>query len=93
MSKSHRGLTLFSAVGAAIAAFAGSVTAAFASQAPPADGGGYVAQAPPTVVVTHNGSPVWTYLVVAVAAAVLTLALAWAVTRFRHAHAISAQAA
>lgn len=35
MSKSHRGLTLFSAVGAAIAVFAGSVTAAFASQAPP----------------------------------------------------------
>jgi hypothetical protein len=93
MSKSHRGRTLFFAVGAAIAAFAGSVSAAVASQAPPADGGGYVTGTPTTVVVTHTGAPGWTYLVVAVAAAALTLTLAWAVTRFRHAHVVSARAA
>lgn len=46
-------------------------------------------QSPPpvTTVITHTGSPVWTYLVVALAAAALSLAAAWAVTRFRDAHA------
>jgi hypothetical protein len=48
---------------------------------------------PATTVVNHTGSPVWTYLVVALGAAVLTLALAWAVTRFRHTHVASVQAA
>jgi hypothetical protein len=44
--------------------------------------------APPvTTVVNRTGSAVWTYLVVALAAVVVTLAGAWMVTRLRHAHA------
>jgi hypothetical protein len=34
----------------------------------------------------HTGSQVWTYLVVALAAAGLSLALAWAVSRLPHSH-------
>jgi hypothetical protein len=77
-----------------LAYLAGSA-AAGARPAPPADGGyvGPTLPSPPTVVVTHTGSPVWTYVVVALAAAVLTLALAWAVTRFRHPQAHAATAA
>jgi hypothetical protein len=63
-----------------------------AMPAPPPDGGGLYGEhggpgAPPvTTVVNHTGSPVWTYVVVAVVAAVLTLALAWTLARLRHAH-------
>jgi len=75
-------------------AYLATAATASARQAPPADGG-YVGQPTthPTTVVTHTGSPMWTYLVVALAAAVLTLALAWTVTRLRHAHPVSASAA
>jgi len=54
--------------------------------APPSDS--YSNQSPPpvTTVVNHTGSPVWTYIVVALAAAVLTLALAWTIARLRHSH-------
>jgi hypothetical protein len=77
-------------------AYLATATAASAMPAPPPDGG-YVGQPPlpPTTVVTHTGSPMWTYVVVALAAAVLTLALAWLVARLRHARAgaVSTQAA
>jgi hypothetical protein len=39
-----------------------------------------------TTVVSHPGSPVWTYVVVALAAAALTLAVIWMAAR-RHMHA------
>ena len=39
-----------------------------------------------TTVVSHPGSPVWTYVVVALAAAVLTLTVIWMIAR-HHVHA------
>jgi hypothetical protein len=54
-----------------------------AAQHLPPDVGG---TAPPPPV-SDSGAPLWTYVVVAVAAALLTLVLAWAVTRLRQAHA------
>jgi ABC-type branched-subunit amino acid transport system permease subunit len=72
-------------------------TTAHAMPAPADGGGGYVDQTPPptTTVVTHPGSPLWTYAVVALAAAVLTLAVAWLVSRRRHPnhHTVPAEAA
>jgi hypothetical protein len=54
----------------------------------------YSNQSPPpvTTVVNHTGSPVWTYVVVALAAAVLALAVAWTVARLRQTHAGTAPA-
>jgi hypothetical protein len=67
-------------------------TNAGAMPAPPPET--YANQSPPPVtpVVNHTGSPVWTYIVVALAAAVLTLALAWTITRLRHSHTGAAPA-
>jgi hypothetical protein len=64
---------------------------------PPASGGlsgenGGPGAPPVTTVVNHTGSAVWTYVVVAIAAAVLTLALAWTLARLRHAHNTTAHA-
>jgi hypothetical protein len=73
-------------------AYLATATTAGARPAPPADGGGYVPPPTPPVIVNHTGSAVWTYLVVALAAAVLTLALAWMVERLRHAHSHAAHA-
>jgi hypothetical protein len=75
-------------------AYCATATTAGAMPAPPPDGG-YVGPTPPpaSVVVNHTGSPVWTYVVVALAAAILTLALAWTVTQLRRAHAVHPSAA
>jgi hypothetical protein len=54
--------------------------AAFALPVPPDDGGGPIPSGPPvahqdpTPIVSHHGSPLWVFLVVAVAAIVVTLA-------------------
>ncbi|HEY7045722.1 MAG TPA: hypothetical protein VH373_00780 [Jatrophihabitantaceae bacterium] len=56
---------------------------------PPADGAGAAtgvpaaAQPEPSVVVTHHGSPVWTFVVVAIVAIALTLAVQVLLTRIR----------
>lgn len=50
---------------------------------PPADGAGAATGTPPdpTVVVTHPGSPLWTFVVVAIVAIALTLAVEVLLTR------------
>jgi len=50
---------------------------------PPADGAGAATGSPPdpTVVVTHHGSPLWTFAVVAIVAIALTLAVLALLTR------------
>jgi hypothetical protein len=70
------------------AALAYLATAAEAGAMPAPPPESYSNQSPPpvTTVVNHTGSPVWTYVVVAIAAAVLTLALAWTIARLRHSH-------
>jgi hypothetical protein len=67
-------------------AYLATATKAGAMPAPPPES--YSNQSPPpvTTVVNHTGSPVWTYVVVALAAAVLTLAIAWTIARLRHSH-------
>ena len=65
-------------------AFLVTAIKAGAMPAPPPET--YSNQSPPpvTTVVNHSGAPMWTYGVVALAAAVLTLALTWTVARLRH---------
>jgi hypothetical protein len=56
---------------------------------PPPERGTVVNQSPPattTTVVNHTGSAIWTYIVVAIATALITLALAWTVAQLRRAH-------
>ena len=90
MSISHRGLLAFAAVGAAIAAFAGSVAAAAAMPVPEPDGGGAVTshpvQQPPPVYSISHGSPLWVFVVVALATAVITLAAVFATAKIRQPH-------
>jgi hypothetical protein len=80
----------------AYSTYLAAATTAAAMPTPPPDEATYANQSPPavTTVVNHTGSPVWTYVVVALAAAVLTLATTWAVSRLLHprAHTASASA-
>jgi hypothetical protein len=74
----------------ALASLANLATASSASAMPkpPPDDATYANQAPgpATTVVNHTGSPVWTYVVVGLAAALLALTLAWVATWVRNAH-------
>lgn len=78
----------------ACSTYLAAANTAAAMPTPPPDEATYANQSPPpvTTVVNHSGSPVWTYVVVAVAAVVLTLATIWAVSRLRHGHGASAPA-
>lgn len=78
----------------AYSAYLAAATSAAAMPTPPPEEATYANQSPPavTTVVNHTGSPVWTYVVVALAAAVLTLAATWVVTHLLHPHARTASA-
>ncbi|HEY3089790.1 MAG TPA: hypothetical protein VGJ59_17205 [Jatrophihabitantaceae bacterium] len=80
----------------ACSTYLATATTAGAMPTPQPDDASYANQSPPavTTVVNHTGSPVWTYIVVGLAAAVFTLAATWMVTRLRHprAHTASASA-
>jgi hypothetical protein len=87
MSIPHRGLTALPAIGAAIAALTGTITTAAAMPAPAPDGGGAVPDhpvppAPPVYSISH-GSPLWVFVVVALATALITLAAVYATARLR----------
>lgn len=85
-------LTLSLALGYSTYLAMAAATTAEAMPTPPPEEATYANQSPPavTTVVNHTGSPVWTYVVVALAAAVLTLATTWAVTRLLHPRAHTA---
>jgi hypothetical protein len=78
--KTIRYATLFGALSLAVATLITLGPAAFAQPAPLPDGGGQIPSGPPVAhpdpgpIVTHHGSPVWVFIVVAVAAIVVTLA-------------------
>lgn len=66
-----------------------SAAAAVAMPAPePRVGAEYPSQPPAqsATVIMHSGSPLWTYIVVGLAAVLVTLAVAWAVTWTRRTH-------
>jgi hypothetical protein len=73
---------------ASVASLGALLIAAAAATAQPAPDPPYPGPAsptsPPTVVIVHNGSPCWTFVLVAIAAAAATLLVAWLVSRIRH---------
>jgi ABC-type branched-subunit amino acid transport system permease subunit len=74
-----------------------AATAAAASPAPPNDGNGFPAapQSPanaPVTTIVHNGSPWWTFVLVAAVAVAVTLLVSLAASRIRR-HTASAQLA
>jgi hypothetical protein len=80
MTTSHRILAAL----AALATLALGVTPAFAMPAPPPDGGGVLPPAEPiTVQHVTDGSPIWLFVVVALATAIVSATAAILAMRLR----------